>query len=291
MLRKIKLTGMTFLANGEMRTIEILGPATFIMWTGCYDVLETGLISWDIVCIAFICGYKDVVKSYVERYGEGVWHIIYQADCRMRQEQMERIRRRGQDEFDKATAASQHHDFDPSKPWNWCWDQAAKDVNFWRKEVEEPCLLVLSKSSPLQSFIDGDANIQGGMGFGRGGGSGQQPRGTKRQFDDTAAARQSQLTDFRAHNVKDGVYSTNRRGIDLCPGWQDGSCTGSASGARCPKNWSLAHQCSKCLSSDHGKHQCTSTRTPSAPAQPPRSQKGTKGGGKKGKKGGGKGKW
>ena len=291
MLRKIKLTGMTFLANGEMRTIEIWAQPP-VMWCGCYDVLETGLISWEAVCIAFICGYRDVIKTYVERYGEAVWHIIYQADCRMRQEQMERIRRRGQEEWDKAQTLSAHHDFEPDKPWNWCWDQAAKDVNFWRKEVEEPCLLVLSKAAPLQTFIEGDANIQGGKGgSSNGSNAGVQQRGQKRQLEDTFASRTSQMVDHRAHNVRDGLYTTNRRGIDLCPGWQDGSCVGSAAGARCPNNWGLAHQCAKCLSSDHGKDQCSSARTPSAPSQPPRSQKGgNKGGGKKGKSKG-RGKW
>eukprot|EP00971_Amphidinium_carterae_P050967 1003448-Amphidinium_carterae.1 len=34
--------------------------------------------------------------------------------------------------------------------------------------------------------------------------------------------------------------------------WQKGSCQGSMAGARCPRNPELAHQCSRCLSSEHG---------------------------------------
>ena len=95
----------------------------------------------------------------------------------------------------------------------------------------EQLLLVMSAPSLLRHLhIDGDANID------RGGGSGArtaQQKGQKRGLEDDAnSVRTSNMQDFRAHNVKDGLYTTNRRGVELCPGWQDGTCTGSADSVR-----------------------------------------------------------
>ena len=204
---------------------------------------------------------------------------MYQADVRCRQELMSRLRIRGMEEWDVATNAGLHHSFDPDKPWDWVWNAAVNESNFWRMELEEPCLLVISRTTPLQTMLDGDANI----------GTGQAPstpstpqRGQKRTLDGSSAIRETYTQQERVHSVKDGEYTCNRRGTPLCPGWKDGSCTGTATGARCPKDWALAHQCSKCLSSEHGKHNCNSSATPKPAAQPPQG-KGGKGKGKGGK--------
>ena len=205
---------------------------------------------------------------------------MYQADVRMRQEEMPRICRRGQAEYDEALAASGSHPFNPEQPWDWVWEQAVNSTAFWRRELEEPCLIVTSKAAPLQSMIDGDVNVQTDRQY-----PGQQ-RGLKRSFEGQQQARSALTQVEKVHNVKDGVFESNRCGTPLCPGWQTGTCTESISGSRCAKDWSYAHQCSRCLSSEHGRDQCPSTSDPKPASQPP------KGGGKsKGKfKGGGKGK-
>ena len=65
-----------------------------------------------------------------------------------------------------------------------------------------------------------------------------------------------------------GSNTTNRRGLAVCPDFQEGRCNSLP----CPKN--LAHQCRQCLDPGHGASQC------------PRKGKG----GGKGSKGRGKGK-
>ena len=279
-MKKLKLQGMVLMPGGEMKHIEISGPSTFPLWEGCYDVLETGLVQLDVVRLARTTGYHDLFRHYINRYGDRVWHIMYQADVRMRQEEMPRICRRGQSEYDDALAAGGIHPFNPSQPWDWVWDQANNASSFWRRELEEPCLLVTSKAAPLQSMLDGDANIQLDRG--------NQQR-LKRNFEGQQNTRSIMVQAERMHQVKDGIYECNRRGTPLCPGWQDGTCTSTIAGARCGRDWSQAHQCSRCLSADHGKDQCNSKGDPKAPFSPSRKGAwgGTKGGGK-GKKGKGK---
>eukprot|EP00971_Amphidinium_carterae_P221094 4389548-Amphidinium_carterae.1 len=75
----------------------------------------------------------------------------------------------------------------------------------------------------------------------------------------------------RTRHVKDGRFIANRRGEEICRGWQDGSCGITVRGNKCSKDNSRVHQCDKCLSTDHGSVDCTSAKEPqqSLPSQPP----------------------
>ena len=69
----------------------------------------------------------------------------------MRSEQMECIRRRGDEEKATAEASGNGHLMVAARPWDWVWAEAVKDVVFWRLELEEPSQLMLirgSRSSP-----------------------------------------------------------------------------------------------------------------------------------------------
>ena len=181
---------------------------------------------------------------------------------------MPRLHRRGLDEQAAAQAVVGVTSFDSDKPWDWIWKDATNNANFWRKELEEPGMLILAKSAPMGTMIDGDAMIS----------------------DSTARSINTQTE--RVHSVKDGRFETNRKGTPLCPGFQNGTCKDTAAGARCARDWSFAHQCALCLSPTHGADICTSTDKPSPPKG---MSKGNISGGKsvgkskKGGKGGGKG--
>ena len=90
------------------------------------------------------------------------------------------------------------------------------------------------------------------------------------------------------HDQRDGGgnFLSNRKGVKLCPGFQDGTCTERDNYNQCLKDPSLRHQCSRCLSQHHGANspECPGSHTPTGKG------KGKKGGKGKGKKGGGKGK-
>ena len=90
----------------------------------------------------------------------------------------------------------------------------------------------------------------------------------------------------KQHNIRDGQYTSNRRGIFLCDDFNQGNCT-SVSNGRCSKDPNKVHQCSKCLSTDHPASECKKNPG-NGPQKSTWNHKGSKGGGKsveKGKKG------
>ena len=68
-------------------------------------VFRTGAIMFDQITPAKLDSYEKLSRRYSERYGRECCPLIYQADVRSRPEQMERIRRRGQDACDTGIIA------------------------------------------------------------------------------------------------------------------------------------------------------------------------------------------
>ena len=51
--------------------------------------------------------------------------------------------------------------YDPARPWNLVFQRAVQDDAFWREEVVEPGVMVLTKISGLNEQVTGDAPIKG----------------------------------------------------------------------------------------------------------------------------------
>lgn len=159
-MRKVKFRGCRVEADGSIGTIEITGPPNHSSWELSFATLATGCIMLDEIRPARLDAYKKLIKRYHDRYGNQVWAILYQADVRARQVHAERVRRRGQDEHDAAAQAGGSHPFDPEHPWNWVYGQLAdQEHSFWRREVEEPAMLVLARSGRLSDMVDQDAPV------------------------------------------------------------------------------------------------------------------------------------
>ena len=226
LLRKMRLSGLAFGEKGVLRNVEIYGPPTFAHWEACYKCLRTGLIGWKAVGLGRLEGYYGMMKRYSDRYGPACWCLLYQADVRCRLELTERIRRRGEDERSKALAAGGTHPMDPSCPWDWVWGEIVSDAQFWKVELEEPALLILTHTKQLATMLGGDANVVGPAPKDDGPPSSKRSRpAANEQGNDsdqwsTSVKRQT----WRAHNVQSGVYTTNRHSAPLCEGYQTGAC-------------------------------------------------------------------
>ena len=202
--------------------------------------------------------YHDLVQEYLRRYGTACWPTIYQADVRCRCERMQAYRRKGlrlhETNADMAKAAG----FDSAKPWRYVWRQAVDDAPFWLKELQEKCLLVLTKSASSDNVLDGDvlvANKTPSMPA-QLAGLAEEPKrkhesegkGKRRAEAEPYSARERQ----RTHNANpDGMMSTNRSGKTLCMKFQREECKGVGV---CPANASFVHQCARCLSQNHGAY-------------------------------------
>ena len=253
--KKIKLKGLRFSSSGDFIPIELYGPTDFESWRECYMVFRTGAIMLEQITPARLDGYEKVVRQYHERYGRSCWPILYQADVRARLEQVERLRRLGQEAFEVARTAGLGHEFNPLQPWEWVWKELARDFIFWNKEVVEPCMLYLAKSANLAQLVDNDAPITAMP-------QREVVTTSVRSLPSTpsSAARPQKRQrgpDIREHKVgDDGLFTHNRKGMELCRGFQTGDCTEKDARGNCIKSSSRKHQCAKCLSELHGSSAC-----------------------------------
>ena len=265
--------------------MEIKGPPSIDVWIESYMVMRTGLISFGALSLGRLEEYSDKIVHYSNRYGPEVWALLYQADVRARSELWERKRREAERDKEKAERAGKHHGLDPAKPWDFSLHAVTMDAEWWRKHVEEPAILVIAKVKSLATVMAQDHNANGLQ---------PPPRNPTRHAEEWGASDYQQPPAkkargaFKQHNVHNGVYSTNRGNVPLCEGWNDGSCTQTGRQNRCGRDWYKAHQCSGCLSSDHGlSAPCPfKGKQPKAPAQPPATYRREKGKSKGGKKGG-----
>jgi len=271
--KKLKLHGVSFSSDGTLVPIELAGPPGHDQWQKAYLCLRTALVSWNAVDLGRIDQYAAMVARYCERYGAGCWLQVYQADVRCRGEHMERIRRRGDEARARALAAGGTHAMDPARPWDWVWGEACADVAFWRVELEEPALLALTR--------------------GRSGLASQSiatPQSGKRVIatDDAPPLKAARL---HVHAVDGNAFKSNRKGLRLCAAFNRGECSGNLRGNMCPKEQSAVHQCSRCLDSAHGAHNCPRTDYP-AMKPAPAGKGGGRGRGRGGKgRGKSQGKW
>ena len=179
---------------------------------------------------------------------------------------MERLRRRGAE----AHAANPSHPFDPSAPWKWVWSEALVDLRFWKMELEDPALLIMTRTRATGNFIDGDATVAGAAGarhdggdLHHGGSSAPPPRRQLGDRDPPINKRKERKPDNQAA-ISDGKYTATRQGIQLCRAFNEGTCHGTNSQGRCKQNPSRAHQCWFCLNSAHAGCNCNLTSAPSS---------------------------
>jgi hypothetical protein len=269
--KKMKLSGLVIGAKGELRQTECYGPASYHDWEQSFRVWRTGCLMLNAISSATLDQYRDLIYRYVTRYGAPVWLILYQADVRARLESMERMRRKGQKLHMLGTQIGERV-FDPARPWDWSLREVVEDHSFWRRELEEPAMLVLSNSGRLSQMVEGDAPVAA-------------PRSQSMQAASSSrgsAPPRAQHKDTRKpkhthqHVVdSDGRMAANRSGTRLCGAFQAGQCSEMNAGM-CAKDGQKTHQCAKCLSPGHGADACNGH----AAREPRRGGKGSKGSGK-----------
>ena len=295
---KLKMSGLRLQPDGTFLSVEYKGPPTYWLWEQCYSILRTCLIFLDAAELGPLEAYRERIKKYAMENPSEVWHLLYQAEHRMRKEHMERILRKGE----LLKAADVNHPFDPSAPWKWVWAEAASgEDKFWKKEFEDPAVLVITHTRKVGLSLDGDAALAGDRCMNdsdllhtsgpimpgiqtppiRNGNPPPAPHGAERPAKRPKNERDGQDTKAVFSN---GVYTSNKKGLDLCIGYQSGSCPATNHQGRCPKNTDRVHQCQYCLSAHSG---CNCPKNGDGGGK--KWGNGKKKGGKKGGKGRGKG--
>ena len=124
-MQKLKFMGLQIMPDGTFANQEFKGPPNHKTWDASYAVLRCGLIFLDTVELGALEAYRSKIRKYALLYEpSSLWHLLYQADYRMRHERMEHLRRMGQ----KAKDLDQSHPFDPANP--------PCRINLWVTKIE-----------------------------------------------------------------------------------------------------------------------------------------------------------
>ena len=289
MERKFRLSGVVFDKDGHMRTVEIAGPPTLAVWLLSWEVYVTACIMLNIFDLGTLLAYKTLILTLHGRYGPQVWLLLYQADTRFRQEHLVRMKRRLAFEHDKALASNGTTAFDKDRPWDLAMSEGTEDKSWWNHEFTEPAVMLLARTANMDNIISNDAPIHAAASQGMFGGvaapyeHAQMEYSGARNGAPSAKMRKTDAAIDRS-TMSGGEYTSNRKGIKLCPEYQTGACGPCVGKGLCPKDRTSKHQCALCLDEKHGKNRCST-----APRDPyKKTHKGAKGKGKGSGKGKGK---
>ena len=291
--RKLKLGGMMPMAGGKWRSLELFGPPDVHMWKASFTLLQAGLLMFEAVDCGNLLAYAEKIEKYANIYGDQVWHLIYQADVKMRRDHFERLRRQGRDELADALQINPQLDltsfpYVDQRPWNYVFSKATNAATWWKEELEDPAMLVLNDVASQSRFLSDDIAID-------------QPKSKKPKtsYDSGGSAHynaERQGKGMHGSVVKaavkgppghyvssDGLtFLANRSNVELCRQYNAGACGGPHGGHRCPVDNNRFHACNKCL----GPHPACNVDGRDNPCQsepkPPSSTR-MKGGKSKGK--------
>ena len=232
-----KLTFMTYTLNsqGEWAKRELPGPPDFETWFSVYRCMRTTFLLLKAASAERLDSYCEFIRSLHNRFGAQCWDIIYVADTRMRGEEFERIRRR--------LVSEPAHGFTEANPWSAVLAQAVREEGFWNREVVTQATLRLAqhRTNPVRDIRTEEPPPM----IGSQGSSGQDPKPPRKK-------RRQEGEDKSV--LEGGIYTHNRRGVEVCGAWNKGQCGINKPQSKCmAKPKPRSHQCNRCL----GPHQAT----------------------------------
>ena len=99
-------------------------------------------VSFPIVTQSALEEYKDSFRDMVVNYPEA-WHLLVTAEDRCRCEHFPRLKRLWEDKHAKGQAP----DYVTEQPWDFIFRAAARDRDYWDKNVREPAILFRTSSA------------------------------------------------------------------------------------------------------------------------------------------------
>ena len=235
-LRKLTFRTYTLNSQGEWAKRELPGPPDFETWFSVYRCMRTTFLLLKAASAERLDSYCEFIRSMHNRFGAQCWDIIYVADTRMRGEEFERIRRR--------LISEPAHGFTEANPWSAVFAQAVREEGFWNKEVVTEATLRLAqhRTNPVRDLR---SELPAPL-IGSPGSTTPEPKSSRKK-------RKAQETEDKS--IQDGgVYTHNRRGVEVCALWNKGQCGINKPQSKClAKPKPRSHQCNRCL----GPHQAT----------------------------------
>ena len=221
--------------------------------------------------------YRDQVAQLARDY-PNFWWMVACADYTMRRSHLERIRRRLDSEHAQLIAAGLRSAFDPARPWDYAFRDAARDSEFWAKEVDKKVIMFTTAQKSKNQLTDpgfGDLRLEssaegGGFGRGRGRPGGDSPDGTdmperkkhRRHQPQSRVSSRGQKRGVGGAAGKgktkggrglpkeknaEGNFYRDAVGVNICWAWNR-----AANGCSDPCPSKRAHVCERCRGSHRG---------------------------------------
>jgi len=128
----------TFVADGlsSYRQIELPGPENWLAWKASWGVFRVTLIGMQLVSYGILERYEKAIEEFVTEWPE-CWGFIAKAEDQARRDEMERIRRRADE--DSAMGRDWCKDYTTARPWEFTFAQLSNPRHeYWIREVREP---------------------------------------------------------------------------------------------------------------------------------------------------------
>ena len=107
-------------ATGDWVRREQPGPSSFHDWYRIWKCYRAGMLLLQCVEAERLDAYSEMVRGFVQQYGEDAWPFISRADVRMRSKHLDRLRRE--------LRASPAYGFQEDHPWSACYAASLKEV-------------------------------------------------------------------------------------------------------------------------------------------------------------------
>ena len=238
MLQKLTYLAWTFHPDGTWHRRELPGPPSFDHWWASFRVLRTAFLLMDLVEPETIDNYGEMVRGFSTEYGPRAWFIVYDADVKMRAEQMQRMRRRAEGEHEELEAGRKSG-FDPAKPWKKVFEMAISDGEklWWDEHLHRPAVFFLTKIKNAEEVVD-DHTAQPSLAAPTEGGRQRQDRGVRLRSRSRSPPRKSTKADKRGAKKSQPCHAFN----------SEGGCS--------RKNCDYDHRCSHCGDKRHSAVAC-----------------------------------
>ena len=222
-------------ATGEWQRREQPGPPDYHRWFESWKVFRTGMLLLEAADAERLDAYAEHIRGFVTQFTEEAWWIIAKADHHLRSEHLDRLRRelRNVAQFG----------FTERKPWSACFAKAVKDSEFWHKELITPATLFLARVKKTETPSASHQTPHA-----------QPAREANKQPAKKARAQRRYTGEDKSVRNDEGIYTHNRRGIEICRLYGQGKCGSKAAQGKCRNNRS--HQCDRCLG-PHMSMECT----------------------------------
>ena len=177
--RSLKFSAYFLSPTGEFQRKELVGPTTYTDWVKSWKVYAFAMEFIGAATRTRLAKYAEQIAALNSDY-PSLWWLVSMADIKMRKTYMERIRRRLANEHLELTQSGLTSTYNAKMPWDSVYREAARDGDFWQREVEKKVVQFTTAQKSRPQLMDagfGALTFANLAGAGRGSGDAMDDEG------------------------------------------------------------------------------------------------------------------